>query len=129
MTKTRLVLVVDDDDDIRDLLSMLLELRGYRAEPARDGVEALERLEHGERPAVILLDMMMPRLDGEGLIAEVQRNPGLGKIPIVLVSGHHDVRQKAAELKAAGFLVKPIAIDDLLALVSELDRKPPSSTQ
>jgi CheY-like chemotaxis protein len=117
LSEQRPILIVDDDEDIRDLLSLALELRGYRAVAARDGIEALEWLALGDEPAFVLLDMMMPRLDGEGFVAAVRREPSLRRIPIVLLSGHREVTRKAVELDTAGFLVKPIRTEELLAVV------------
>jgi chemosensory pili system protein ChpA (sensor histidine kinase/response regulator) len=124
MTDARPILVVDDDEDIREVTSIVLELRGYHVEVASDGVEALERLSHGTPPMVVLLDMMMPRLDGEGFVAAVREKPGMSDVPIVLLSGHQDARQKAVDLHAAGFLAKPFMLDELLAVVRRfaLDR-------
>jgi CheY-like chemotaxis protein len=115
MTSARPIMIVDDDDDLREILTMLLELHGYRVITARDGVEALERLSGGEEPALILLDMMMPRLDGEGFIAALRREHR-ERIPIVMLSGHWQAQRKAAELGTA-LLVKPIAAEQVVDVV------------
>jgi CheY-like chemotaxis protein len=111
------ILIVDDDEDIRDLLSLILRLEGHEVQLAVDGVDALARLS-ARRPSVILLDMMMPRLDGEGFVKELRNNPQLADIPIVLISGHKAARQKAVELGVAGCLVKPIELTDLLSTLN-----------
>lgn len=113
------VLVVDDDEDIRDLLSLILCLEGYEVQGAVDGVDALESL-RSSRPSVILLDMMMPRLDGEGFLKAMRNNPQTADIPVVITSGHQAARQKAAELGVAGCLVKPIELTDLLRVLNDL---------
>lgn len=110
-------MVVDDDEDIRDVVGMLLELEGFRVVTAKDGLDALEKLQRGLRPSLILLDMMMPRMDGEMFLAALRAAPQLGNPPIVIMSGHHAARQKAVELGAAGCLVKPVELEDLLRLV------------
>lgn len=107
------VLVVDDDDDIRELLSLTLRLEGYQVETAVDGVDALQKLS-SSHPSVILLDMMMPRLDGEGFIKAMRNTPQIADIPVVIISGHQAARQKAVELGVADCLVKPIELTDLL---------------
>lgn len=112
------VLLVEDDADIREVLMTLFSIRGIPAREARDGVEALERLREGPPPALILLDLMMPRLDGEGLIGALRGVPGLATVPIVVMSGHGDGRARAAELGAAGYLAKPVEVADVLALVA-----------
>lgn len=111
------ILIVDDDEDIRDLLSLILRLEGHEVQLAVDGVDALARLST-HRPSVILLDMMMPRLDGEGFLKELRNNPQLADIPVVLISGHQAARQKAVELGVAGCLVKPIELTDLLSTLN-----------
>lgn len=111
------VLVVDDDDDIRDVLGVLLETEGFHVDTARDGLEALAQLKAGPPPAVVLLDMMMPRMDGESLIREMQRDPAVADVPVVIMSGHSAVREKAAALDAAACLVKPVEVDELLRVV------------
>jgi DNA-binding response OmpR family regulator len=111
------ILVIDDDEDIRAVLEVVLEAQGCRVETAVDGIDALERLRAGSRPSVILLDMMMPRLDGEGLMRAMQDDPRLAGIPVVVMSGHRAARDKAAGLEAAAWLVKPVDLEQLLATV------------
>src|SRR5688572_5442200 len=117
MTATAPILVVDDDPDIRDVLEMALHSRGYEVETACDGREALDRLSHGLRPSLILLDMMMPHMDGGTLINEMRSDPTLSDIPIVLLSGDATIVAKAAQLHSDGYLVKPIGIDKLASTV------------
>lgn len=117
MEEARTILVVDDDDDIREVVAMALETMGHPVEMARDGLDAMERLSAGLRPALILLDMMMPRMDGETFLTALRADPRLAHIPVVLLSAHNETRKKAAELRADGFLVKPIDVDTLLGTV------------
>jgi CheY-like chemotaxis protein len=117
MDARRPILVVDDDDDIRDTVAVALEMSGYLVDTAEDGVEAFRRLSDGLRPSVILLDMMMPRMDGESFIVALRGDPKLAGIPVVLISGHTAARHKASELHADGCLVKPIELDDLIDTV------------
>jgi CheY-like chemotaxis protein len=116
------ILVVEDDQDIREVVALALDAMGYSAVLAADGLEAIDLLSSGLRPSLILLDMMMPRMDGEAFLAAVRKNAETANIPIVLVSGHHAVRQRAAELHASGCLVKPIELDDLAAIVDRFVR-------
>jgi two-component system chemotaxis response regulator CheY len=111
------ILVVDDDASIRWVLGVILRSEGFDVEAAVDGLDALQRLNGDNPPAMIILDMMMPRLDGEGLINAVRRDPYLADIPVVIISGHGDAKDKADELGAAGCLVKPIEFDELSRLV------------
>lgn len=112
------VLVVDDDEDIRFAMSDTLEAEGYRVLLAEDGLDALAKLRAGgERPHLILLDLMMPNMDGCGFCAAKQQDPQLSAIPVVIVSADARVSQKAAELGVAGCLAKPVRIAELVATI------------
>jgi two-component system, chemotaxis family, chemotaxis protein CheY len=111
-----LVLVVDDDPDILDAICDILEGEGYRVARARHGREALDRVEE-ERPAIILLDLMMPVMDGPAFAHALRERRHDDRIPIVVISADGNP-QKAAALGAQGFLAKPFDIDALLAQVS-----------
>ena len=118
------VLVVDDDDDIRDVLALALDVMGYQVETARDGADAIEHLSTGSPPIAILLDMMMPKMDGEAVLDRLRRSSRLSEIPVILLSGHNAARQKAEELHAAACLVKPIDLDQLIDAVKLVTAKP-----
>jgi CheY-like chemotaxis protein len=110
------VLIVDDDLDIRLVLRMILEGVGYQVLEASEGGEALAVLrEH--RPCVILLDLMMPGVDGFQFRALQKQDPGLASIPVVVISGGGGVAEKARELDAAGHLAKPPELKELVAAV------------
>ncbi|WP_242335366.1 MULTISPECIES: response regulator [Anaeromyxobacter] len=113
-----LVLVVDDDPDILDAICDILEGEGYRVARARHGVEALERVE-AEKPAIILLDLMMPVMDGLAFAQALRERPGRAEIPIVVISADGNP-QRAASVGAAGYLAKPFDIDALLAQVAQM---------
>jgi CheY-like chemotaxis protein len=109
------VLIVEDDHTTRELLGLLLQRAGYCVAQAGDGREALEILEHGRKPDVILLDMMMPRLDGWGFLEKRAANPELGPIPVVISTAVPDAgRDWAANLGARGCVVKPFDVSTLL---------------
>ena len=82
-----IILVVDDDALFRAMLRRILESAAYRVVEAADGIEALEQL-HPAPPDLILLDVLMPRLDGWGVLRALRDRPTLHAIPVVLVSGH-----------------------------------------
>lgn len=113
------ILVVDDDRDIRDIVAMVLSAEGYQVQTAIDGVAALELLRAGARPSLILLDMMMPRLDGEAFLKAMRSDPNTAGIPVVILTGHPAARVKAAELGAAGYLVKPVELIDLVRTIRQ----------
>lgn len=109
-----LVLVVEDDLDIRASIVDLLDDHGYRAYGAENGAEALDVLRMGEAvPCLILLDLMMPIMDGETFYSELLKDPRWSAIPVVLMSAYRDVAERAGRLKIA-HLVKPIGVDELL---------------
>ena len=107
------ILVVDDDEDIRDIVAMALGCMGYSVEVAADGLGASRLLSQGFRPAVVLLDLMMPGVDGEGFLVGLRENPDTADIPVVIMSGNRATPEKASELRADGFLIKPFDFDEL----------------
>ncbi len=114
--KGTLILVVDDDPDILEAVCDILESEGYRVARARNGIEALERIE-AERPDLILLDLMMPVMDGAAFSRALRaRYPGAG-IPVVVITADSNP-DRAGEVGADGFLAKPFDIESLLAEVS-----------
>jgi CheY-like chemotaxis protein len=112
------VLVVDDDPDIRETVIEVLEENGHRAFGAANGVEALDHLRKSdELPCLILLDLMMPTMDGPSFRSEQLKDPALSPIPVVVISAFRDSAETAKELDAAGHLSKPVSLDDLIELV------------
>jgi CheY-like chemotaxis protein len=109
--------IIDDDEDVRDVMGVILRAEGHEVTVAADGLEALAWLRAGGRPQVILLDMMMPRLDGEGFLRALMDDPSLSSIPVIVESGHAAARQRAKDLGAADCLVKPIELSDLLRAI------------
>ncbi len=118
---SRGVLVIDDDVDIRYTLVDALEDEGYRAVSASNGVEALEVLRVLPKPpSVILLDLMMPVMDGWKFRAEQQRDPVLSKIPVVVISAHRNVIEEASQVSASAYLRKPFELEELVATVGKV---------
>jgi PAS domain S-box-containing protein len=109
------VLLVDDDPQIHHLIGTMLNREGYRVEHAAGGVEALERARI-LRPAVILLDVMMPNVDGWAVLALLKGDPALADIPVVIVS-LLDERPLGLSLGAAEFLTKPVDRSQLVDTV------------
>jgi CheY-like chemotaxis protein len=108
------VLVVEDDPDIRATICEALEDNGYATVGAGNGVEALEYLRTApDRPCLILLDLMMPVMDGHTFRTEQRSDAALAGIPVVVISAYRDVEKHANEL-AADFLAKPVRLDALL---------------
>ena len=114
----RTVLIVDDDTDIRDTICMVLEHKGYRALGAANGAEALALLGAGDPVDLILLDMMMPVMDGWGFRKSQPDGPAFVTIPVVVLTGDGRASSKAEAIGAAGYLRKPLDLEDLLAIVA-----------
>ncbi|MCU1283450.1 MAG: Sensory box histidine kinase/response regulator [bacterium] len=110
-------MVVDDDADIRDSIGDILELRGYRVARASNGREALDRLRAGARPCVILLDLMMPVLNGWEFREQQISDEALKAVPVVIISGDGSTDQKAASIGVAEFLRKPLELSAILDVV------------
>jgi CheY-like chemotaxis protein len=109
------ILVVEDDQDIRDFVGLVLEAEGYTVRSAGNGAEALE-LVHDTPPLFILLDMWMPVMDGWSFMQAYRRRPG-PHAPVVVVSAARETGQHAHEIQADGYLAKPFDIGDLVSLV------------
>lgn len=114
----RTVLVIDDDADIQATLKGLLEDEGYTVLTADDGLDGLDRLD-GTHPDLILLDLMMPRMDGYAFADELSRRGLRPAIPIIVLTADGRARQKAAQVSADGYAEKPFS---LLALLEQVNR-------
>lgn len=110
------VLIVEDDPDSRNMLAALLGLHGYRSVVASNGVEALEAARQ-ERPGVILLDLMMPVMDGQAFRQEQLNDSTLASVPVIVLSAHARTPELAEALGAAAYLLKPFDLDQLLNVI------------
>jgi CheY-like chemotaxis protein len=113
------VLVVDDDPVIRSTVAELLLDEGYEVEQAADGAEALQVVFRWV-PGVIVLDLMMPVLDGWAFVERCRSVPGAGDVPIVVMSATHGLHESAERLHAMGVravVAKPFDVDALIAIV------------
>jgi two-component system, chemotaxis family, chemotaxis protein CheY len=125
----RTVLIVEDDADTRQALAEVLQDVNYRPLHAADGVAALHELRTATTaPCVILLDVMMPIMDGRTFRAEQQKDPALSEIPVVVLSAHADLDSAAEQMQAAGFLRKPVELTALLATVARFCAQEPETS-
>jgi two-component system response regulator MprA len=115
-----LVLVVEDDPDIRELMALVLRVRGWGVETAAGGREALMRLRCGLRPALIILDMLMPEMDGAQFLAAVRGDAQLARLSVVLLSGDPSALDRVVDLGVDGFLRKPVNVSDLVGVVARM---------
>ena len=111
------LMLVEDDPDLADALSELLRQEGYEVLVANNGEEALERLKTTTPPAVILLDLMMPKMNGWDFRAAQQEDPELLKIPTILISAGTGIARAAGALGLRDYAQKPLDLDTLLALI------------
>ncbi len=119
MTTPKRILVVEDDQYIRDSLVELLQDEGYDVGVARDGQEGLDKLRAGPYPNLILLDLMMPIKDGFQFRTEQRAQPELAAIPTIIFSADTGVNQPHVEFEGAAILKKPVDLDALLTMVQE----------
>jgi CheY-like chemotaxis protein len=115
----RRILVVEDDQYIRESLKDLLESEGYIVSCAVNGQDALDELARSEVPALILLDLMMPVKDGFQFRNEMARNPAWANVPIVIMSADGHVHEKLVRIRAHAYLKKPVEIDDVLEVAAK----------
>ncbi|MCG8689156.1 MAG: response regulator [Desulfobacterales bacterium] len=125
MSENKLVLVVDDDPDLVEAVSMKLEAKSYKVEKAYDGVEAMEKVA-AQKPALVILDVMMPRKNGWEVCEEIKNDDGLKEIVVVLLTAvadsvkttsytHHDGKTTLAD----DYVPKPIDLDALMEIVDD----------
>lgn len=113
-----IVLVVDDDPELRDMLSFSLELEGHSVRTAVHGRDALAQLQD-VRPGVILLDLMMPVMDGAEFCRHLRQDPSFATIPVLCLSAKHSAVREASEL-GLPCIVKPFEIDEVTRTVRQL---------
>ncbi|MEX1299530.1 MAG: response regulator [Desulfotignum sp.] len=125
MSEQKLILVVDDDPDLVEAVSMKLEAKNFRVAKAYDGVEAMDRIQE-EKPALVILDVMMPRKNGWDVCDEIKSSASLKDIPVVLLTAvadsvkttsytHHNGKTTLAD----DYIPKPIDLDELMEIVSD----------
>ena len=111
------VLIVEDDADLREMMAQLISLEGFQAHTVANGREALDYLHRAQHPELILLDLMMPVMDGWEFRREQRNDPAIADVPVVVLSALDPSR--GADIGAIEFLKKPLDFDRLLALVRQ----------
>lgn len=121
-----LILIVDDDSSIAGLLFELLRSAGFEARIASDGLKALEVLrEMKPLPSVIILDLVMPVMNGWEFRRAQLQDPELASVPVIVASGTPTFDRDVVELRADGFLRKPVVVEKLFALLTRFCRQNP----
>ncbi|HEY8203896.1 MAG TPA: response regulator [Pyrinomonadaceae bacterium] len=108
------ILIAEDSTDGREMMELLLALKGYQVVGVENGLEAVE-VALAKSPDLILIDLELPKLDGLGVTRNLRRHPKLRKTPIIIVSGHDPAkhRQSAIDAGCTDYLLKPIDFDQL----------------
>ena len=125
MSEKKLILVVDDDPDLVEAVSMKLEAKDFRVGKAYDGVEAMDKIKE-ERPDLVILDVMMPRKNGWDVCEDIKNDDALKDIAVVLLTAvadsvkttsytHHDGKTTLAD----DYIPKPVDLDELMGIVGE----------
>lgn len=126
------ILVVEDNPNVLELLDVTLRFKGYPVVTAHNGQEALENIAR-ERPAIVITDILMPKMDGYSLAHALRKNPLTSQIPIIFISATYitpEDKKFALSLGAVRFLEKPIDTEDFLLTIAEiLTQGAPLSTQ
>jgi len=125
MSDSKLVLVVDDDPDLVEAISMKLESKDYQVAKAYDGIEAWDRIQE-ERPDLIILDVMMPRKNGYELCDEIKNNPKYQDITVILLTAVGSAvtstkysHQDGMSTLADDYIPKPIDLDKLMSMIGD----------
>jgi CheY-like chemotaxis protein len=113
------LMIIDDDNDLRDALADVMAAEGYEVAPFDDAGKALAALEEGLTPFLIVLDLMMPRMSGWEFRAAQLENPKLAAIPVVVVTAATSVNEQRRTLGDVAIVRKPFALDALLPIVDQ----------
>lgn len=129
MDESKVLLIVEDIPNILELLDLTLKFNGYQVMTAHNGEEALDVLKNKQRPALIITDILMPRMDGFTLIYRLRSDQGTRDIPVVFLSATYvspEDKAFAATLGATRFIEKPIDTKILLKTIADLLKEPPA---
>jgi CheY-like chemotaxis protein len=125
-THVHSVIIVEDSQDARDSLALLLEMNGHHAETVANGREALDLIHSGRvRPCAVILDLVMPTMDGLTFLDDLRRSVH-AQVPIVVFTGHEGFRKEALAKGCSAALLKPAKPDELLRIVEH--HCPPSTS-
>lgn len=122
------ILVVEDSSDIRQLMELTIKFGGYKVEVAHNGEEALKKIKK-EQPALVITDLLMPKVDGFSLIYKLRSNPETRDLPVMVISATYvapEDKDLAMSLGATSFMQKPVDIQELLLTVGEIIFNPPA---
>lgn len=119
MQRPKKILIIEDDIAIRDTLAEILQSQGYATSLANNGKEGLEKLRTTSAPDLIVLDLMMPIMDGVTFRKKQILNESWAHIPVVVLSADGQMKNKLKEINCAAYLKKPINLDELIDIVNK----------
>jgi len=115
------ILIVEDDNELRALLSIVLREEGFEVQTCQDGQVAMDKLaeakQAGDFPSMVILDLNMPVVNGWDVAKWLSADPELDEIPVIVTSATREQGEKAQELHADAYLVKPFTTDEILGVV------------
>jgi chemosensory pili system protein ChpA (sensor histidine kinase/response regulator) len=122
LTREEIILVVDDSINVRRFVALTLERHGYRVEQAKDGQDALEKIQGGTLPTLVICDLEMPRMDGYGFLANVKSQEDTKHIPVIMLTSRSGQKHRkiAINLGASAYFAKPFNESDMLTTIREL---------
>lgn len=125
MRKTKTILIIEDEADIQNFISRVLELEGYNVLRAGDGRTGLSLL-RGNGVDLVLLDLRLPGTDGWSVLREIKRDPSLGAVPVIVLTAIAEAiqRKKTLRMGATKYLVKPLSAGDLMQTIAEVLSEP-----
>lgn len=115
------ILIVDDDSTVRDIMKAILEQEGFSVLSAANGLEGIQCLDESHEVGIVLLEMMMPEMNGWEFLDHMKADARLAKVPVVIVSAYHEI---ARSILPASFVPKPVRREDLLAAIDNALTKP-----
>jgi two-component system alkaline phosphatase synthesis response regulator PhoP len=115
------ILIADDEEDVKAVVQLFLESKGYLTVTAFDGLDAIERAKE-EHPDLIILDIMMPIIDGFEVCKKLKADPSLAKIPVIMLSAssHSESKQRGLEAGAVDYLIKPFEPEQLERVIKNI---------
>ena len=119
MKAKKKVLIVEDNSDLRRLYAIGLNQRGFEVKLAANGAEAVDRIEH-EAPDILILDLLMPIMNGWEVIQRLERGGTTAGIPVIIISGQPEKGDRPLPEKVVAWLSKPVSLDELAAKITEV---------
>lgn len=117
---TNTILVIEDNMDLRSLLSLVLDRMGFKAVAFSNGRDAIEYLKTNAAPKAAIIDLFMPVMGGTECLTALRDNPDFANVPVILSSGVNDIEQRAQELGVQGFLKKPLSVAAIQTVLRNL---------